>query len=138
MLNTLKSKPTFTLHRRAVGSPVTADDTDLSNIDVRGSVHCGDWLVVDGYVKLAGGTSPTVSIVPLFLAKYEEADQSETEEYYTAGDVMGPYVDGDSFTVEVYRGKLFMRIDSVTGSPTSVKVMLGGAQKDNQVLGGRA
>lgn len=138
MLNTLKSKPKFTLHRRAVGSPVAADDSDLSNINVRGAIHCDDWLVVDGYVTLAGGSSPTVTLVPLFLSQYEEADQSETEEYYVAGDAMGPYADGESFTVEVYRGQLFMRIDAVTGNPTLVKVMLGGAQKDNQILGGRA
>lgn len=137
MLNTLESKARFTIHRRKTGAPVVADTATLADISLRGAMSCRDWLVVDGFVKLSGGTSPTITLIPLLVAKYAEADRTAVEEYFVAGVPMGPYADGDSFSVEVGRGSLFMRISAVTGSPTSVKVMLGGAGKDHQTLGSR-
>ena len=131
MQNTLEPKPRFTLHRIKNGSPVTADPTDLTTILIRGAIHCSYWLTVDGFVKLAGGASPTVTLIPLMVAKYEDAAGAEQEEYVVQGTAIGPLSDGESFQVETYRGRLYLRIDVVTGNPTNVQVLLGGAKADN-------
>lgn len=125
MRNSLESKPQFTIHRDENGTPVVPDSSVLTTLSLRGAIHCGDWLTVDGFVKLTGGAAPTVSLIPLMVANHEGG-----EEYVVQGTAIGPLVDGESFLVDVYRGRLYLRIDAVTGNPTNVQVLLGGSQLD--------
>ncbi len=132
MQNTLEAKSRLTIHRVKTGAPVAADPVTLSQILISGAIQCDGWASLDGFIKLAGGTTPTVSLVPLMVADYGDTDGSEVVEYIVMGTAMGPYSDGDSFRVDVARGRLYLRISAVTGNPTEVKILLGGAARDNQ------
>ena len=130
--NTLEPKPRFTIHRAETGAPVAADSTDLTTLPATGAIHAGTWRTLDGFVKLSGGTTPSVSLIPLMLAQYTDLSDAEVSEYVEMGSAIGPLSDGDSFTVDVSRGRLLMRLHAVAGSPTSVQVLLGGAISDSR------
>ncbi len=130
MQNSLESKPRFALHRAVTGTPVAADTATLADLPIRGAINAGTWLTLDGVVKLTGGAAPTISLVPLMVANYEDTDGSEVTEYVVMGAALGPYSDGDTFQIEAHRGRLYLRISAVTGNPTSAKVLLAGSRLD--------
>ena len=132
MLNTLESKPRFTIHRTEEGAPVAADSADLSTLAIAAAIHCDDWATVDGFVKLTGGSTPTISLVPLMAVRYANLAGTEVNEYIVMGDAIGPLSDGDSFSIDVARGRLFARVSAVTGAPTAVQVLLAGAALDSR------
>lgn len=131
--NSLQSKPNFTVHRDVTGAPVAADAAvgSLDPADHK-ALDCQDWLTLDGYVKLTGGAAPTVTLVPLMLSLYRDAAGDLQEEYVVQGDPIGPLADGESFELQPFRGKVFVRISAVAGAPTNAKVLLAGSRADNR------
>jgi hypothetical protein len=129
-------KPKFTRHRSVTGAPVAADSTNLATlfdtpVAGAGASYSGNakgWDSVDAVVKLSGGASPTVSVQPLLLI---EIDGSL--EFVKLGNVLGPFSSGDHFSVDgVHGGRVFLRIDAVTGAPTGVDLHLAGGKRSNE------
>lgn len=134
-------QPNYDKQRSVVGAPVTADTTDLDAlmntptvaagevpVGARGSANAYGWNSVEGYVELAGGITPTVTIQPLLAI-----NANGTWVFVELGSTIGPLSDGDHFTISgVNQGLVFARIAAVTGSPTNVDVSLAGGVRANE------
>jgi len=101
----------FTEHRRKSGAPVAADAAvDASNPDRRGLLGTRNWDRFRVRVKIAG--AGTVTLQPLL---YDEDDDG-----FVASASSGALADGDSFDVDCFQFRSFLRIAAVGGAPTLV------------------
>jgi len=115
--------PLFNLSRTITGSPVVAeDDEDLSGYNTRLASHFAGYDQGEGYVILAGGSSPTVRLMPVEVVK----DQDGNDTCVQGGFDVGPLQSMQRFSFDAKSSRLFFVLAEVTGSPTSVKIMLAG------------
>ncbi len=123
----LKSKPFYVRHREVDGAPVAADSADLSTVltaNPRSTVDCAGYESIRGFVRLTGGTAPTVTLQPLELVKYPGG----SDFLAVSGSSSSALSDGDMFEFTPNGAFLFVRMHAVTGSPTKVELFLAGAK----------
>jgi hypothetical protein len=139
------AKPNYALHRHEVGAPVPADSTDLDALysssvippgggaavptKRRDILDCEGWESITVYVRLAGGTTPTVDLVPLEQVLSADSDGAAIDELAVDGAATGALSDRDSATVTVNGGRVFLRFDAITGAPTAVDIYVAGAKR---------
>lgn len=141
--NQLKAKPTYTLHRNKEGSPVGVDTVNLTTLfeepgNDRASINCGGWTTVRGYVVLEGGTNPTVGLQLLEHIQADNAFPSPAVDpdqgFVDIGTAAG-LSSGDTFDVTIDQGRLYLRINALTGNPTDVRVYLAGKERAVSITG---
>jgi hypothetical protein len=142
-VNTALAKPNYRLHRAVAGSPVVADNSDLvvlktltvvgGSIERRDIYDAGGWKTVRGVVQLTGGTS--VDLVPLEMASLKDPNGTVTTVFVPLASAITGLADGDTFTVTINGGRMFMRIDVVTGAVTLAEIFLAGAEAMNVMPG---
>lgn len=141
----LSAKHRYTRHRRVTGAPVVADTATLEDLKVvnvippgsgsatdllrKDFIDCSGWKTVRVFVKLAGGTTPTVTLVPLEFIEYiDNAGAEQTSLSILTPSLVG-MADTASAVAEINSGKLFLRIGAVTGAPTSVEIHVAGEER---------
>lgn len=127
MHNSLYAKPDYNYHRIKDGAPVLADVTNFVTLlatHPRGALDCIGFKTVKGFIKITGGTTPTIAIQPLELVLYNDS----SELLITASTVTG-LVSGTMFEFTINGGKLFLRIAAVSSTPTKIEIFVAGAEK---------
>jgi len=141
---TLFAKPSYVRHRQVTGAPVLADTTVLANlINItaippgggaaapfmrRDIIDCGGWKSIRAWVKLTGGTTPTIDLVPLEIANYEDDAGDEHNEFVIAGAASGGLSTNETHEFTINGGLLFLRINALTGSPTGAGIYVVGEE----------
>lgn len=128
MHNSLYAKPDYNYHRIVQGAPVGADSTNLAILltaNPKGAFDCAGYKTVKGFVKLTGGTTPTVGIQPLELVLY-----NNSSELLITASTVASLADGAMFEFTINGGKLFLRINATSGSPTKVEILVAGSERD--------
>jgi hypothetical protein len=122
------------LARRVTGSPVTADNTSLTDGNIPttqsdtlgGAIQCRGFQTIWLGVAFTGGTNPTVTIDP--LTRDEDAADGSRWVRLGFGTPAAPltFVLDGTFFVEVrVEGRLtFPRISAVTSTPTQVDLLV--------------
>ena len=136
MQNTLQALPNYTLHRIETGAPVAADSSDLSALHTakqRSALNCRGFQRIRCFVKLTGGTTPTVDVEPLERVQYTATDvaRTATDEFKPMRAPIAGLGDGDTFEVDVGGALAFLRISGVNGAPTQIEIFAGGTLEQN-------
>jgi hypothetical protein len=107
----LKSRTTNAV-RTKTGSPVTADSATLSdgNFPPANACDCTGWRRILVLPRFTGGASQTVTLQVLY----------RLDGAWTAGDKTADLGEGELAEIDVYGQDVFLRIDAVTGNPTTV------------------
>ena len=129
--NVLAQRPEYRFHRLEVGTPVVADTAVFANLPIAGAINCAGWRTLTGFVTLAGGAAPTVTLQLLHLTSYVDIAGVQQKKFVPSGYVTAPLEDGQAFSVVVGEGAEFLRIHAVAGNPTSVSVLLAGDARDD-------
>jgi hypothetical protein len=128
MDNTLNQKPNFTRHRTIDGAPVVADSVVYSDFAIREAVNCLGFETIEGYVRISGGVVPTVELENLAVMRYTDEAGVQVEELASV-DTSATLSDGDLFEMSVNEGRVFLRLNAVTGSPTKVEIFVAGGKR---------
>lgn len=134
--------PTWAI-ARAVSGPIAADNTTLTdaNIAPAGGIDCGGYDTILVAVEIAGGSSPTATLEPLFRDQ-DAADGNRWKRPLLgappgvtlaavaaqASTALGPL---DVYEFRVFGHPLiFLRVSAVTnsGSTTNLNIMARGGQ----------
>lgn len=144
----MKTKPFYEEHRR-IKSPAAENVliTDAGIINdlklrgpagdelIRGAMQCHGWKTIDGVVFLTAGTTPTVTLQPLEVVQYKDADGETKDRFVVHSANIGPLNDGDKFSISaVNGGAIFLRLQGVTGAPTEALLALSGGERDLEAL----
>lgn len=114
------------LARLVTGAPAAADSATLTDANISptvsattgGALACAGLETVLLAVELAGGTNPQVTLDLLF----RDVDAADGSRWRRAGQ---PVALTASFQeVYVYGSTVFPRLDTVSGSPTSVTILV--------------
>jgi hypothetical protein len=128
MINNLFAKPDYNQHRVIASPGVDAANlVTLVGTHSRAAIDCSGFKTVKGLVRLTGGTTPTITLIPLELARYYTA-VGAIEYSFIAGTATAALSDRGTFDVTINGGYLFMRVQAVTGNPTEAQILLAGAE----------
>jgi len=127
--NVLAPRPEYRYHRRLVGAPVVPDTAVLADLDPALALNCSGWRTITGFVRLAGGAAPTVTLQQLKLASYRDGAGALQRRYVPTGYITPPLADNGSFALVVGDGVVLLRVHAVEGNPTSVDVLVAGDAK---------
>lgn len=153
-MHMLQPKPNFLLHRdEPQGDRVLAiDAADLEDLyqgdplagppDITArenqGINCRRFKSVKVFVVLTGGVTPTVDLVPLEVVEGEESFPGATDEdrgFAVMGAATGALSSGDTATVVVNGGVLFLRVSALVGAPTGLKVFVAGEEITESLSG---
>lgn len=130
--NTVPPRPQFARHRLVTGAPVVADAA-AGSLSTALALKCRGWKSIVGFVKLAGGAGPTVTLQLLRVIKYTNSLGVETELYVDGGLTTAALSDEGFFTANVVDDQIFLRISAVTGNPTSVDIHVAGTEPPQEL-----
>ena len=142
----MNAKPVFT-HHRTIISPAKENTTVAGMITalklrgatgtelIRGAASARGWKSVAGYVKLAGGSSPTVTLQPYEVVQYRDGGEGDiVDDLVILGSAIGPLSNGGTFSLTVNGAHVFIAVDAATGTPTSGQIHLTGEERDLEAL----
>lgn len=134
----LHAKPDYIRHRKNL--PDAADSTNLVTlrspdaIPVGGGgavatprrdiIDCAGFKSVSFYPVFNGGTSPTVDVDVL-----EDVEENGVKVFRQLGSTISGAADGVVQTIEVNGARIFLRVDAVSGTPTSFEFWIAGADR---------
>lgn len=142
----MEAKPVYT-HHRTIPAPAKENTTVAGMITalklrgeggnelLRGAASARGWKSLAGFVKLAGGTTPTITLQPYEVVQYKAGGEGEVIDTLVAlGSPIGPLSDEGTFKVDVFGAHVFFAVDASTGTPTSGEIHLTGAERDLEAL----
>lgn len=118
----IPKRPNYVLHKEWTGAPV-ADDNPAYQLDPADAQN-NHWCKIHCFVVLEGGTSPTVSIEQLTVAKWD--DGSSAQESLIGVGGLQNLTSGQQFTLNTNGAPFLVRLDSVNGDPTKVQIHVAG------------
>lgn len=103
---------------KARSAVTAAESTTINDTNfVPGDAMAGQaWKRVLVFPRFTGGASPTVTIQPLYRCGSGWVTLTKTS----------PLAEGEGATIDVYGRDVFLRVDTLTGAPTSVDVYAAG------------
>ncbi|KKN36506.1 hypothetical protein LCGC14_0772920 [marine sediment metagenome] len=145
----LKSKPSYTLHRlRPAGTVDVAlatlvDDLKiLKDKKIRGDIDAWGFKTIEGFIQFVGGTAPTAALQILEVIQWPDPTDSDAiNEDLVASEQanLTALVDKQKFRITIAEaGRLFLRVAAVTGTPTSLHVFVTGGEVMSSLLERRA
>lgn len=135
MDNSVYEKPNYSAHRRSVISQDSADLAVLVATKARAVLNLADhgYDSLEGFVKMEGTATPTVTIQPLELVKYLDKDGTEHSEFLAKGSAIGPLADGAQFSVETPGGGLwFLRVTALAGTDPKATLYVAGGLRSRE------
>lgn len=143
----MEAKPTYA-HHRVVNAPAK-ENTSLATLItalklrgqsgtdlLRGAVPCRGWKSIDVLVRFTGGTAPTVVLQPLEVAQFKDAEGegAAKDDLVVLGSNTAALSHNGKATITVNNALLFLAVDTVTGTPTKLEVLVSGAERDLEAL----
>ena len=145
MINDLNPKPLYGLCRTKVGAPAVIDEAVVKDLFEelgrnRDFINCRGWDSIKVLVALEGGAVPTVDVQAFEHCKavagfpaYTDPDEGFT----LIGTPETALADGDTFTVSVKQGLVYLSIVTVANNPTAIRLYVAGDVRANSPVEGR-
>lgn len=131
----LRSKPFYITHREVDGAPVAADSADMAALlaaNPRSYMDCAGYKTVKVFVRLTGGTAPTVILQPIELISLPAG----TLLLSVTGSNTAALASGDCADITINGGFMFLRINTVANNPTKAEIFVSGAETLPSMPGG--
>jgi hypothetical protein len=146
----MEAKPLFEQARVIASPPTLGEQGDLvlwpktspiklrgdaSDQLIRGGANCHGWKVVQCVALLEGGSSPTLTLQPLEVIEYRiDGDGEKADMLIPVGSTTAALAHGAAFDVLIRGGRLHLRVDASTGTPTKATILIAGVERDLEAL----